>query len=614
MSDLIGKKLEGRYQLLELVGVGGMANVYKAQDLKTEKIVAVKILREEFMDNEELVRRFKNESKAISILDHPNIVKVFDVSVNNNLQFIVMEYLDGITLKEYMNRRAQPLNWKETLHFIEQILIALEHAHSKGVVHRDIKPQNIMMLPDGTLKMMDFGIARFSRAEYQTVSDKAIGSVHYISPEQARGDVTDATADIYSVGIMLYEMLSGKLPFESDNAVSVAIKQIADKPKPLCEVSEGVPEALQDITERAMAKNPADRYPSARAMLDDIEEFKRDPSIRFEYEYLTDTEPERYFNKVVKQTKSSSQQPERAKAGRKPSGNKKKRRIAVLSILAGMAVAFAIGAVILCYMIFANSTNPLFSTAEDVELVNFVGMTREEIENNSEYRADFKFKFVEEYSDKPAGEVYSQNPKPPRAVKEGQLVTLKVSLGTRYVTIPDVTNYVLKDAEEMLQAQGLSVRVLPMQDDSVPVGTVIRTDPAANEQVAVGSGGKTVAVYVSRSEVNLDRTVPPLTGLTVEDTQKALRNANLVLGRVDEAFSDLEPGLVISQDPAEGSTLKMNSKVNVAVSKGPEPTPEPTPEPEEEEESESVPESVPESTPSEGSPEEGEGGSEESED
>ena len=223
MDNLIGKKLDGRYQLEELIGSGGMANVYKATDLLENRLVAVKILREECRGNEDLVRRFKNESKAISVLDHPNIVKVYDVSVTDKLQFIVMEYIDGITLKEYMEYRAQPLTYKETLHFITQVLAALQHAHEKGIVHRDIKPQNIMLLADSTIKVMDFGIARFSRSENQTMTDKAIGSVHYISPEQAKGDTTDAKADIYSVGVMMYEMLSGKLPFESDSPVSVAV-------------------------------------------------------------------------------------------------------------------------------------------------------------------------------------------------------------------------------------------------------------------------------------------------------------------------------------------------------------------------------------------------------
>ena len=244
MDNLIGKKLDGRYQLEELIGSGGMANVYKATDLLENRLVAVKILREECRGNEDLVRRFKNESKAISVLDHPNIVKVYDVSVTDKLQFIVMEYIDGITLKEYMEYRAQPLTYKETLHFITQVLAALQHAHEKGIVHRDIKPQNIMLLADSTIKVMDFGIARFSRSENQTMTDKAIGSVHYISPEQAKGDTTDAKADIYSVGVMMYEMLSGKLPFESDSPVSVAIKQIADTATPLRELNPAVPEAL----------------------------------------------------------------------------------------------------------------------------------------------------------------------------------------------------------------------------------------------------------------------------------------------------------------------------------------------------------------------------------
>ena len=264
MDNLIGKRLDGRYQIESLVGMGGMANVYRGTDTKTGNAIAVKVLKEEFLDNEELVRRFKNESKAISILNHPNIVKVYDVSVTDRLQYIVMEYVDGITLKEYLKQRGGALTWKETVHFATQVLSALQHAHSKGIIHRDVKPQNIMLLADGSIKMMDFGIARFSRAQSQTVSDKAIGSVHYISPEQAKGDKTDARTDIYSVGVMLYEMLSGKLPFDGDGAVSIAIMQISDKAKPLAQVAPNVPEALCQITEKAMEKDPANRYQAAQ--------------------------------------------------------------------------------------------------------------------------------------------------------------------------------------------------------------------------------------------------------------------------------------------------------------------------------------------------------------
>ena len=255
MDNLIGRRLDGRYLIQSLVGVGGMANVYRGVDEKTGNAIAVKVLKEEFLDNEELVRRFKNESKAISILSHPNIVKVYDVSVTDRLQYIVMEYVDGITLKEYLKQRGGALTWKETVYFATQVLGALQHAHAKGIIHRDVKPQNIMLLADGSIKMMDFGIARFSRAQSQTVSDKAIGSVHYISPEQAKGDRTDARTDIYSVGVMLYEMLSGRLPFDGDGAVSIAIMQISDKPKPLAQVAPNVPEGLRQITEEGVTFN-----------------------------------------------------------------------------------------------------------------------------------------------------------------------------------------------------------------------------------------------------------------------------------------------------------------------------------------------------------------------
>ena len=461
MDNLIGKKLDGRYLIESLIGVGGMANVYKGRDVRTGNQIAVKVLKEEFLDNEELVRRFKNESKAISILNHPNIVKVYDVSVTDQLQYIVMEYIDGITLKEYLKQRNGALTWKEVVHFATQVLSALDHAHSKGIVHRDVKPQNIMLQADGSIKMMDFGIARFSRAQSQTVSDKAIGSVHYISPEQAKGDHTDARTDIYSVGVMMYEMLSGKLPFDGTGAVSIAIMQISEKPKPLAEVAPNIPVGLRQITEKAMEKDPADRYQSAQEMLDAIAAFRRDPSISFEYEYNTQDNPDKTINRVVSSTtktagKAAVSTSQARRAGTMNSGkgkNVKKQKakaakgFSMLHIFFGMAVAFVIGAAILVYLIFTNSTNSFFSKHADVQLINFVGMTEDEF-RASDYNSSLLAKWVYEYNDAPEGTIFQQNPKQGRTVKAGQKVTLKVSLGTQWVTVPDVKTYVSDDAKK----------------------------------------------------------------------------------------------------------------------------------------------------------------------
>ncbi|MFT9055833.1 MAG: protein kinase, partial [Ethanoligenens sp.] len=247
MDNMIGRKLDGRYAIQEVIGVGGMAIVYKAYDEIDDRVVAVKVLKDEYLSNDDFKRRFKNESKAIAMLSHPNIVQVYDVSLDERLQYIVMEYVDGITLKEYIDQQ-HVLTWKEAVHFTMQILRALQHAHEKGIIHRDIKPQNIMMLEDGTIKVADFGIARMVDSETRTMTDKAIGSVHYISPEQASGSRTDEKSDIYSLGVMLYEMLTGKLPFESDNAVSVAIMQMQTKPRRPRDLNPDIPEGLEEIT------------------------------------------------------------------------------------------------------------------------------------------------------------------------------------------------------------------------------------------------------------------------------------------------------------------------------------------------------------------------------
>ncbi|MEG0616773.1 MAG: Stk1 family PASTA domain-containing Ser/Thr kinase [Oscillospiraceae bacterium] len=561
MDSLIGKKLDGRYQIEELVGTGGMANVYRANDLKENRTVAVKILKEEFLHNDELVRRFKNESKAIAVLNHPNIVKVFDISVSDKLQFIVMEYIDGITLREYIDERNEPLTYKETLFFISETLQALSHAHEKGVVHRDIKPQNIMLLGDGTIRVMDFGIARFSRAEGAIQSDKAIGSVHYISPEQAKGDDTDAKSDIYSIGVMMYEMLCGQLPFESDTPVSVAIKQISDIATPLRKIKADIPEALESITAKAMAKDPIKRYASANEMLGDIEEFKKNPSVRFDYKYLNDNAQVRYINKIVNKPKN--------KAAANSDGTKtaKKKHHYGLPILAGMAVAFAIGAAVLVYMIFKLSGNPLFNDKQDVDLLDFVGKNAADIKKDSELKSKFTFKIEEKYNDeKEAGIIYDQFPKGGKKVKEGSTVTLRVSKGMEMTTMPDVSNMSKDDAQQKLKDMKLHMSVRREVTDKVPVGKVVKTEPTAGEQVKVGS---TVVLYISQTKVDLETTVPEIVGIpTLSDVSILLTKAKLNLGTITKVESELPIETVIEQSPAPGEVVQIGTAVNVSISDG----------------------------------------------
>lgn len=570
MDNLIGKKLDGLYEVRELIGAGGMANVYKAVmvgqngPVPAGTVVAVKVLRAEYMHDPDLVNRFKNESKAISLLHHPNIVKVYDVSVTDRLQYIVMEYVNGMTLRQYLNERGGRLTSRETVHFISQILQALDHAHRNGVVHRDVKPQNIMLLASGQLRMMDFGIARISRAENQLLAGKAMGSVHYISPEQARGEVTGPQSDIYSVGVMMYEMLSGRLPFDGDDAVKVALKQITDTPLPLAQIAPDTPRALVEITEKAMAKLPANRYASASEMLEALRRYVQDPDVVFAYKYITEEAPA----KVVKQTMNQKKD-----TPARPPKKRKKKRSVFIPVLLGITVAFAVACACLCFMILRNANNMFTDQKADIVLEDFVGMTRAEAEASAQISTgQINVEWVEEYSSTYGeGYIYKQSPTGGRNIREGQTVTLTVSLGTQYVAIPDVTNYVQADAEQLLRDSGLSVLVVQNVEPSVAVGAVIRTDPAAGTSVAAGS---TVVVYVSRQQVATTTTVPSVVGLTVDDARTLLVQNRLTLGSQTQAYSDQPVGTVIAQETAAGATVKFNTRVNVTVSAGPEPAPE----------------------------------------
>ena len=580
MDNLIGTTLDGLYNVRELIGTGGKASVYRAVvgpggPVPEGTVVAVKVLRQELMHDPDLVRRFKNESKAISLLNHPNIVKVYDVSVSENLQYIVMEYVDGMTLREYLNERGGKLTSRETVHFISQILKALDHAHLNGVVHRDIKPQNIMLLDNGQLRMMDFGIARISRAENQIQNGKkTMGSVHYISPEQAKGEETDPKSDIYSVGVMMYEMLSGRLPFDADDMVEVASKQIRDTPKPLAELAPEVPLGRVQITERAMAKLPVNRYSSAAEMLEALDAYVQDPSVTFQYQYVKE-EPEKVVNDPMPQKRSIRRPPEKpaANPARPKAKAKKKKRSAYMPVLLGITTAFALACAALCWT-FLNDSSNIMTKSDDIVLSDFSGMTQDEV-NASEQVASGQVvvNWEEEYNnDYAAGHVYKQSPVAGRTVREGQSVTLTVSLGIHYVTVPDLTNYVQADGEQQLKDLGVSVLVTQAVDESVAAGSIIRTDPAAGSQVAAGS---TVVVYVSRPQVSTTAKVPSLVGLSsVNDARTLLVQNKLGLGSTTEQYSDKPAGTIIGQNPAAGSTVKVTRRVSVTVSAGPEPEPE----------------------------------------
>ncbi|MEG2192421.1 MAG: protein kinase [Oscillospiraceae bacterium] len=431
-NNYIGRRLDERYEIVSLIGVGGMSNVYKAIDLQSSTVVAIKVLKQEFFDNDELVRRFKNESKAISLLNNPNIIKVLDVNITEKEKYIVVEYIDGITLKEYIENR-KVLTWQETIQFTGTILSAIGHAHENGIIHRDLKPQNVMLLRDGTLKIMDFGIARLSTANQKTVTDKAIGSVHYISPEQVRGKNTDSRSDIYSIGIMMYEMLTGTLPFKSETAVSVAMQQLSDIAVRPTQIVPSIPQGLEQIVIKAISKDADKRYQTASEMLRDLNEFKTNPAIIFDYADENEKTQAVTVDKV---------------ASKKPTKKVKVKRgfRLTLPVLAGVAAAFALSAVVAIIMIFSFSGNPLFSNQQEVELPSFVGMTEQQVKD-----AGYKFKYNIEYvysADYEEGTVFSQAPKPPKTVKEKGTVKLKVSKGAQTSQLPDLANYTRSEAEK----------------------------------------------------------------------------------------------------------------------------------------------------------------------
>lgn len=581
MDKYIGKRLDGRYEIHELLGVGGMAYVYKAYDNIEKRWVAIKILKEELAGNSDFLRRFRNESKAIAVLSHPNIVKVYDVSFGDRIQYIVMEYIDGITLKQYIEQQGE-IKWREALYFTVQILRALQHAHEKGIIHRDIKPQNIMLLEDGTIKVTDFGIARFSQAETQTMTDKAIGSVHYIAPEQARGGYINDKADIYSVGVMLYEMLTGQLPFVADNAVSVAIMQMQAEPTPPSRINPSIPKGLEEITMHAMEKNPAQRFPSAADMLEDVERFRRNPEIVFHYGEQVDrayagTSADIYGN--VQQNAAPQKYNDNYEYEEEYVRSQNSNRAS--KIILGIVVAVVFVAVIVgvIYLVKGKGANsgsgflsflPGFSTSsttsDEIVLPNFVGkIYASDIEGNSEY-ADLTFEIT--YGNVPSkqpGEVLHQTPAAGMTVKKGKTVSLTVNGEAEQVVVEDVKGYKQQDAYDALKALNLSPKIQAVADDDTAVGYVVKTDPAAGSTVSTGT---TVTIYVSSGPSKESAVIPNIVGYQYSAAKEELEAAGFVATAEYDDESDKDENTVLSVSPNEGEKAKKGSVVTVTVSSG----------------------------------------------
>lgn len=561
MENYVGKRLDGRYEIQEIIGVGGMAVVYKAYDNIDDRIVAVKILKEEFLANEEFRRRFKNESKAIAVLSHPNIVKVYDVSYGDRIQYIVMECVDGITLKEYIQQQGV-INYKEAVFFVTQILRALQHAHDKGIVHRDIKPQNIMLLENGAIKVTDFGIARFSRSETRTMTDSTIGSVHYISPEQARGDITDDKADIYSVGVMLYEMLTGKLPFESDNTVSVAIMQLQQDPVKPRDINPSIPVGLEQIVLKAMQKNVNDRYQSAAEMLLDLEEFRRNPSIQFDYDYKN-TEPTKYIPNITGSIKHID--PVEVEDDEEEEPVVKNRTIPILvGVITALVVVLAVAFGVLFKMGYLTGNSK-------VKVPNFVGIIYDEEEFKNKY-PNYVFDVTEKVdADVSPNEIISQTPKKGTKIDPKKTkIELVIATNAELVEVPDDligTDYVT--AVTRLNGLGFKIKEKEVEQKDypgIPAGTVVSINPKGGNKVSVGTS--VTLEYVSYDETKEKLViVPDVSNLDEESAKKVLTSSGFTVSTKSEYSDTVTKGYVIS-NTFKGSKIPSGSNVVITVSKG----------------------------------------------
>jgi len=563
LDSYIGTVFDERYKIVKKIGEGGMAVVYEAFDIKENAIVAVKVLKDEISQDSQSVKRFINESKAVSMMSHPNIVKIIDVSVKDNLKYIVMEYVEGVTLKSYMMQKGK-LSVPEAISYTEQILRALDHAHTKGVTHRDIKPQNILLLKDGKIKVTDFGIAKLPNAETVTMTDKAIGTVYYISPEQASGKPIDSRSDIYSLGAMMYEMLTGRLPFNADSPVTVALMQVSAELTPPRKVNPDIPVGLEQIVCTAMQKKPEMRFQSARQMLSCLVQIKNNPA--FVFDFKNPEEPK----KPIEETAGAKKQEEKKKPV--------KRRYSMFPIILGITLSFLLVAGISAYKLVKPFLMP---AAAEEETVTVTVPQLEGTIMTEEVRRGLNasgFRVIVEYDDtddsEEANKVIKQSPAAgteKNIVLGKQYTDVRVTLsrGQNSFMLSDYTVTDYRQVKIELEALGIKCVEENEYNDNIPLGYVIRTVPMPGETI---SKGDTVTLYVSKGEKVVYVQVPQLVGMTEKEAKKALEDAKITLGKVTSEYSNKEKGTVIKQSrKAYENVIARTVTIDIVLSKGPDP-------------------------------------------
>ena len=566
MNQYIGKMLDNRYEILDVIGVGGMAVVYKAYCHRLHRFVAIKVLKRDLAADAEFRRRFHEEAQAVAMLSHPNIVSVYDVSKGDDLDYIVMELIDGITLKQYMQKKDGRLNWRESLYFITQIVRALGHAHGRGIIHRDIKPQNIMVLRDGSVKVTDFGIACLTSAS-QTLTQEALGSVHYISPEQARGDRTDARSDIYSAGVVLYEMLTGRLPFEGESAVSVAIQHLSSVPLAPREIDPDIPEALELICMKAMCANLEKRYPSADAMLEDLEKFRKNNSVDLGYIRADLEEPEDHEPTQAIPTAAI----QAARKERTPAEEKKRDKKLIAIVVGGFAAALLVVFLLFKFVFGGINDNP---AAQSYKVPDVLGKTVEEAQQMEGIKGVFQIEVAGSKADSnyQPGQIIEQDPKSGHVRKNNLKITVWICAKEETNLMVNVLGEDVQDAKVELTNLNLNlnVQIREVYSDEYAAGKVISSTPAAGESIKKGDS---ILLTVSKGPETKPVTVQNYAGLSVDDAALQAENAGLTVGAHQYEYDATVPeGSVIRQSLAPNTEVAPGTEIVFTVSKGHEPS------------------------------------------